>query len=112
MRDLRVSPAECRRRNLPAIAVRVSVPDRVEAPAASGAVIASFREPGLGELSIELFAAGLIIDRDRVLEDLADDHARLTPGKTVRVVAVELDSGATGFLAEIDSTGDLPCVAI
>jgi len=45
--------------------------------------------------------------------DLADDHARLTPGKTTRLVHVELDGGADGYLAEVDSVGAaLPCVSI
>lgn len=114
MRDLRIAPAECRRRGLPAIAVRLAVPDALalERPS-DGPVIVTVREPDIGELTIEVFAAGLIIDRDRILEDLADDHARLTPGKTTRLVHVELDGGADGYLAEIDSAGTaLPCVSI
>lgn len=111
------APADSRRRGLPAIGFRVRIPDgvrsiptdlvvadrgfllRCEERASDGRLV--------GEMELGVFGAGLIVDRDGVLEDLvvaaaerAIDVARA--GRIVAIVPVELDGGASGYRAEVE----------
>lgn len=113
MRDFRFAPAECRRRGLPVLAARVAIPDglEVETPA-DGPVVLIVREPGAGALALEIFAAGLIIDRDGILRDIATEHAKVE-GPVRSVELVELEHGPSGARAEVHRRGDpLPYVSV
>jgi hypothetical protein len=112
MREYRFAPADSRRRGLPAIGVRVRIPERVEVtPLASGSIVVRCHEDGIGELAIELFAAGLIMNRDGILERMTDhaaDAAIASPadGEVRSLMPVELAAGPSGFVAEIDLRRD------
>ena len=80
-------------------------------PVPDGSIVLVCRQPGVGELVLELFEAGLIIDRDGVLEEMASEaarHAVAAPasGDIRTLVAVELAEGPTGYVAEIDLRKD------
>jgi hypothetical protein len=92
--------------------VRIRIPEQVTStPLPTGPHVLICSEPGRGELTIELFAAGLIIDRDGILEQMASEaawHAVVAPaaGDLRGILPVELAEGPTGFVAEIDLTRD------
>jgi hypothetical protein len=94
------------------MAVRIRIPERVDlATPPTGPHVLVCREPGLGELAVELFAAGLIIDRDGILEQMASDaarHAVVAPaaGDIRGVMPVELAEGPNGYVAEVDLRRD------
>jgi hypothetical protein len=113
MRDIKIAPGECRRRGLPAIGVRLLVPDGVEIiPAPTeGPIVVTCREPGNGDLTIEIFAAGLLIDRDHVLEAMttsAAEFATVEPaaGRVRGVQPIVLEGGTGGYMAEVAVSRD------
>jgi hypothetical protein len=101
MPKLRLLPSEARRRGLPAVGFDLIVPpgialDRPD-PGVE-AVLVEQRADGrrIGTLSIEVVGAGLIVDRDGALAQLAN---RRIP--VARPYPVTLDAGATGYRADV-----------
>lgn len=94
-------PAVSRQRGLPAIGFQLELP--LAPDGEPDCVYCEHRRDGrvVGELSVEVFAAPLIIDRDGILEATASG-ATGTPA-----VAVVLP-GATGYRAEAVRGGPLP----
>jgi hypothetical protein len=91
--------------------MKLRIPEPMETLDPDGPFAFTGREPGVGELAIELFAAGLIIDRDGILEAMAHDAAAAAIAEPARgavrsVCPVELAHGPTGFTAEIDLVRD------
>jgi hypothetical protein len=92
--------------------MRLRIPDRVEVtPLGTGPIVVVCHEDRVGELSVELFAAGLIMNRDGILERMtnqAAEHATTAPadGELRSLMPVELASGPNGFVAEIDVRRD------
>ncbi|MCA9675221.1 MAG: hypothetical protein H6709_09920 [Kofleriaceae bacterium] len=129
-RDHVHTPADSRRRGLPAIGFRLRAPAAValEVPA-DGPVLLRAEERGgddgvVGALEVTACDASLIIDRDGVLEELASDAAdrvlaHPAVGRLSSIVPVELAGGPTGFRADVDLSRDargvrpeLPCLAL
>jgi hypothetical protein len=109
MSKLRLLPSEARRRGLPAVGFDLVVPDGLTAlppPAGTAALVVELDPNGrrIGELSIEVVAAGLIVDRDGALAQLATRRAPI-----VSPYPVTLDAGATGFRADL-VRGDRPAL--
>jgi hypothetical protein len=109
MPKLRLLPSEARRRGLPAVGFDLIIPPGVtldRPPAGFEAELVEVDAGGrpIGELSIEIAAAGLIVDRDGVLAQLANRRAPV-----VRSFPVTLAAGATGYRADI-VRGDRPAL--
>jgi hypothetical protein len=124
LREYRQQPSDSRKLGLPPIGFRLRAPERVTIAPASGVEGAPVvgREAGpdervVGEVEVAVFGAGLIIDRDGVLERIATEAAEETAsagGKVTGVMPVELDSGVSGYRAEVElgATAALPYQAI
>jgi hypothetical protein len=116
MREFQQQPSDSRRLGLPPIGFRLRAPERMVIEHASGLagapVVCSEVGPDgrvLGEVEIAVFGAGLIIDRDGVLERIATDAAddvAAAGGQVTHVMPVTLDSGVSGFRAEVELRGD------
>ena len=109
MSKLRLLPSEARRRGLPAVGFDLVVAPGVTLeppPAGTVALVVEADADGrrIGELSIEVVAAGLIVDRDGALAQLANRRAPI-----VSPYPVTLDAGATGFRADL-VRGDRPAL--
>ena len=115
LREYRQQPSDSRKLGLPPIGFRVRAPERVTIAPASGIagapVVCSEIGPDgnvVGEVEIAVFGAGLIIDRDGVLERIATEAAEdaaATGGQVTGVMPVELESGVSGYRAEVELGG-------
>jgi hypothetical protein len=124
LREYRQKPSDSRKLGLPPIGFRLRAPERVAIAPASGVEGAPVvcREVGpdervVGEVEVAVFGAGLIIDRDGVLERIATEAAEDAAaggGKVTGVMPVELDSGVSGYRAEVElgAAAALPYQAI
>lgn len=116
------SLADSRHRGLPPIGLRLRIPDSIETTPldatalAHGGVLAGIERGNdgrwLGAVEIDVFAAGLMIDRERALERLARDaaDAMIEPPATGEVVSchrLELDSGPSGCRVEVALSRDV-----
>ena len=106
MPKIRLLPSESRRRGRPAIGFDLMLPESVEQVDAQGPVEASLveRRPDgrlIGALTIELFAASLVVDRDGVLRSLVATAAERAGGEVQGVYPVAYESGSAGFRADI-----------
>ena len=118
LREFRQQPSDSRRLGLPPIGFVLRAPERVTIAPASGVagapVVCSEVGPDgqvIGEVEIAVFGAGLIIDRDGVLEKItteAADDAAEAGGQVTSVLAVTLDSGVSGYRAEVELRGAAP----
>lgn len=121
------APADSRRRGLPAIGFRVRIPDNVRSIPVDlvvgdrGFLLRCEERRGaavIGEIELGVFAAGLIVDRDGVLEGLVVAAAERAiaaarAGRIAEVRAIELE-GASGFRADVEllrASRDAPRVA-
>lgn len=133
LREYRHTAAASRHHGLPAIGFRFQTQGGVEVAAAvpqqPGDPVVRVVERGadgrvVGELTIGVFAAALIIDRDGILEEHAEQaamHERAAPaaGREVSALPIELAGGPSGYRVELELTRDaagarpaLPCVAV
>ena len=121
LREYRQQPSDSRKLGLPPIGFRLRAPERVAIAPASGVEGAPVvcREVGpdervVGEVEVAVFGAGLIIDRDGVLERIATEAAEDAGGKVTGVMPVQLDSGVSGYRAEVElgAAAELPYQAI
>lgn len=112
LREFRQQPSDSRRLGLPPIGFKLRAPERVTIAPASGVAGAPVvcREVGpdgrlIGEVEIAVFGAGLIIDRDGVLERIATEAAEDTAsagGQVASIMAIVLESGVSGYRAEVE----------
>ncbi|MFT3694877.1 MAG: hypothetical protein QM831_17135 [Kofleriaceae bacterium] len=93
-------PASSRQRGLAAIGLELSSPVDV-IPIDAGSTVVRCVESGVGELSVELFKAALIIDRDGILAEKVVTACAHEPGRATPPIAVTLP-GASGFRASIE----------
>lgn len=110
MRELRQQPSDSRRKGLPPIGFALRAPEQVTVETEGGVVCREVDPDGrvIGELGIVVFGAGLIIDRDGVLERIASEAAEDAAeagGRVEAVMSVTLDSGISGYRAEIETAG-------
>jgi hypothetical protein len=121
------TPADSRRRGMPAIGLRLRVPEHVSLHAVShGATVVHGEEKHadgtlVGAIEVAVAKVSLIIDRDGALERLLDttiDRLLAPPaaGRTLTMVPIELAGGPSGVMAEVElarhATGvrpALPC---
>jgi len=115
-REYRHSPADSRRRGLPAIGFSLSAPESIELipsepVATTRATLLVCRQLGpddrlVGELEIAAFSAALLMDRDGILEQMAEveaEHALASPaaGRMDALFPVHYGGGASGYRAEV-----------
>ena len=110
MRELRQQPSDSRRMGLPPIGFALRAPEQVMVETEGGVICREVDPDGrvIGELGIVVFGAGLIIDRDGVLERIASEAAEDAAeagGRVESVMAVTLDSGVSGYRAEVAAPG-------
>jgi hypothetical protein len=112
LREFTQQPSDSRRLGLPPIGFRLRAPERVTIAPASGVAGAPVLctevgpdERVIGEVEVAVFGAGLIIDRDGVLERIATEAADDVVsggGQVTGVMPVQLDSGVSGYRAEVE----------
>ena len=105
--EYKLSPSAARLRGFPAIGVELAVADptvTLEAIASGDVIVRCVEQRDgkvIGELAISIFRAALVIDRDGILAERAEDAARdALAGRLQPAVPVALP-GASGYRAEV-----------